>query len=111
LTLLRSIDGTHVVEIGEGEQCCGFGGTFSVAFPRISRGMGDLKLDHVFDTGADVLVSADSSCLMHLSGLAGKEGRGLRTMHIAEVLRDALANGPLPLVAEDLKQSVSPSET
>jgi L-lactate dehydrogenase complex protein LldE len=96
LTLLRSIDGAKVVEVGEAEQCCGFGGTFSVAFPRISRGMGDLKLDQVFDTEAEALVSADSSCLMHLSGLARKEGRPLRTLHVAEVLRDALVNGALP---------------
>ena len=96
LKLLRSIGGVTVVEVGEAEQCCGFGGTFSVAFPRISRGMGDLKLDQVFDTGADVLVSADSSCLMHLSGLAAKEGRALRTLHVAEVLRDALASPPAP---------------
>jgi Fe-S oxidoreductase len=47
LALLRSIDGIEVVEVGEGEQCCGFGGTFSVAFPNVSRAMGTLKLDHV----------------------------------------------------------------
>jgi L-lactate dehydrogenase complex protein LldE len=90
LTLLRSIDGARIVEIGEAEQCCGFGGTFSVGFPVISRAMGDLKLDHVLATEADVLVSADSSCLMHLEGLAKKAGRALRTMHVAQVLRDAL---------------------
>jgi len=99
LTLLRSIDGVDVVEVGEAEQCCGFGGTFSVAFPGISRAMGDLKLDHVLAAEADALVSADSSCLMHLDGLAQKEGRALRTIHLAQVLRDALANRPLPAPA------------
>ena len=90
LALLRSIEGAEVVELGEGEQCCGFGGTFSVAFPHVSRAMGDLKIDQVLAAAPDALVSADSSCLMHMAGLAEKEKRPLRTMHLAQVLRDAL---------------------
>jgi L-lactate dehydrogenase complex protein LldE len=96
LTLLRSIDGVRIVELGEDEQCCGFGGTFSVGFPVISRAMGDLKLEHVLATGADALVSADSSCLMHLEGLAHKEGRLLGTRHVAQILRDALKDATQP---------------
>jgi L-lactate dehydrogenase complex protein LldE len=90
LALLRSIDGVEVVEIGEGEQCCGFGGTFSVGFPHVSRAMGTLKIEHVLAATPDVLVSGDSSCLMHVAGLAQKQGRPLRTLHVAQVLRDAL---------------------
>jgi L-lactate dehydrogenase complex protein LldE len=93
-TLLRSIDGIELVEFGEGEQCCGFGGTFSVAFPRISRGIGDLKIDAVLAAAPDALVSADASCLMHLGGLAEKQGRSLPTLHLAQVLRDALHAPP-----------------
>jgi L-lactate dehydrogenase complex protein LldE len=91
LTLLKSIDGLEVIEIGEPEQCCGFGGTFSVAFPHVSRAVGTLKLEHVLAATPDVLVSADSSCLMHVAGLADKAGKPLRTLHLAQVLRDALA--------------------
>jgi L-lactate dehydrogenase complex protein LldE len=94
LTLLRSIEGVEVVEIGEPEQCCGFGGTFSVAFPQVSRAIGTLKIDHVLAAAPDVLVSADSSCLMHVGGLAEKAGRPLRTLHLAQVLRDALQGRP-----------------
>jgi L-lactate dehydrogenase complex protein LldE len=88
--LLGSIAGLRLVEFGEGEQCCGFGGTFSVGFPHISAAMGDLKLDHVRAAKPDVLVSGDAGCLMHLSGLAAREGIALRMMHFAQVLRDAL---------------------
>jgi L-lactate dehydrogenase complex protein LldE len=88
--LLASIDGVELVDFEEAEQCCGFGGTFSVAFPRISRAMGDLKLDAVLAAAPDALVSGDSSCLMQIAGLAEKEGRALRTLHVAQVLRDAL---------------------
>jgi L-lactate dehydrogenase complex protein LldE len=91
LTLLRSIEGVEVVEIGEPEQCCGFGGTFSVAFPHVSRAIGTLKLEHVAAATPDVLASGDSSCLMHVAGLAERAGRPLRTLHLAQLLRDALA--------------------
>ena len=90
LTLLRALDGVEVVPFGEGEQCCGFGGTFSVGFPHISRAMGNLKIDHVLAAAPDLLVSADASCLMHIGGLADRQGRPLRRQHVAVVLRDAL---------------------
>jgi L-lactate dehydrogenase complex protein LldE len=90
LTLLASIAGVTVVEFGEPEQCCGFGGTFAVTFPHISAAMGDLKLEHVRAVRPDVLVSPDMSCLMHISGLAVKEGNPVRTLHVAQVLREAL---------------------
>jgi L-lactate dehydrogenase complex protein LldE len=95
VTLLKSIAGVRVVEFGEPEQCCGFGGTFSVSSPNISQAMGDLKLGYILEQKPDLLVGIDTSCLMHLGGLAGKEGRPIRTRHVAQVLRDALQNGGL----------------
>jgi L-lactate dehydrogenase complex protein LldE len=89
--LLQSIPGLEVLPFGEAEQCCGFGGTFSVAFPHISSSMGDLKLDHVLAQKPDYLISGDMSCLMHLGGLAEKESRPVETRHFAQILRDALA--------------------
>jgi L-lactate dehydrogenase complex protein LldE len=93
LTLLEAIEGAKVVPFGEAEQCCGFGGTFSVAFPHLSAQMGQLKLEHVRAVQPDLLVSGDMSCLMHLGGLAQKEGRPLKIQHLAQVLRDALKHG------------------
>ena len=94
-TLLRSIAGVTLVEFGEAEQCCGFGGTFSVTFPNISEAMGRLKLDHMRAADPQLLVGVDTSCLMHLSGLAEKAGQPGRHRHLAQVLRDALKNGGL----------------
>lgn len=94
-TLLKSVAGLELVEFGEGEQCCGFGGTFSVAFPHISSAMGDLKLDFIRASKPDVLASADMSCLMHLGGLAAREGAPIKTVHFVQILRDALVNGGL----------------
>ena len=93
LTLLRTIQGVEVVEFGEVEQCCGFGGTFSVSFPNVSTAMGDLKLEHIRAAKPDLLASVDMSCMMHLSGRAAHEGHPIKTMHVAQVLRDALQNG------------------
>ncbi len=92
LTLLRSIEGIEVVEFGEAEQCCGFGGTFCVTFPNVSKAMGTLKLDHVLAASPDYLISGDMSCLMHLNGLAEKAGRPLQPRHLAQILRDALSH-------------------
>ena len=93
--LLATIPGLRLAEFGEGEQCCGFGGTFSVSFPNISSAMGDLKLEHIRAARPDVLVSGDMSCLMHLRGIAAKEGKPIKVVHFAQVLRDALRNGGL----------------
>ncbi len=95
MDLLRSIAGVKVVEFGEGEQCCGFGGTFSVSFPNISSAMGTLKLDHVRAANPDIFISGDMSCMMHMGGLAAKAGQPIKTAHLVQVLRDALKNGGL----------------
>ncbi len=89
--LLTSIRNAEVVPFGQAEQCCGFGGTFSVTFPHISGRMGSLKLDHILDAAPDLLVSGDMSCLMHISGLARVQGRPIEHKHAIQVLRDTLA--------------------
>ncbi len=86
LTLLSSIEGCEVVSIGEPEQCCGFGGAFSVTFPNVSSAMGRLKIDHVLAEAPDYLASADMGCIMHLTGLINREGKPLKTLHLAEIL-------------------------
>jgi L-lactate dehydrogenase complex protein LldE len=68
------------------EECCGFGGTFSVKFPDISGAMARTKIDSIVRTGADTIVSVDSSCLMQLQGALDRAGSKIRTMHLAEVL-------------------------
>lgn len=90
LKLLRSIEGCEVVEFGEPEQCCGFGGAFSVTFPNISASMGRLKIEHVQAVTPDVLASADMGCLMHLGGMIQREGKPLKVMHLVEVLAACL---------------------
>jgi L-lactate dehydrogenase complex protein LldE len=88
--LLRAVRELQLIEMVEAETCCGFGGTFGVKFPMISTAMGEVKCASAAETGADVIVSNDSSCLMQIQGLLSRQkqrqGKPLRTMHLAEVL-------------------------
>ncbi|MEJ0091642.1 MAG: (Fe-S)-binding protein [Limisphaerales bacterium] len=86
--LLGKVSGLELVEMAEVETCCGFGGTFAAKFPMISTAMGDVKCANATETGADYIVSNDSSCLMHLQGLLSRQGNKLKTIHLAEVLNE-----------------------
>ena len=68
------------------EQCCGFGGTFAVKNADTSVAMGSDKARHVRETGAEVLVAGDNSCLMHVGGLLSRQQAGVRVVHLAEIL-------------------------
>jgi L-lactate dehydrogenase complex protein LldE len=85
-TLLGNVQGLQLVEMSEAETCCGFGGTFAAKFPMISTAMGEVKCASAVETGAEYIVSNDSSCLMHLQGLLSRQGSPLKTIHLAEVL-------------------------
>jgi L-lactate dehydrogenase complex protein LldE len=84
--LLRNVRGLRLAEMDAAEECCGFGGTFSVKFADISGAMARTKIDSISRTGADTVVSIDSSCLMQLQGVLSRAGSKIRTMHLAEVL-------------------------
>jgi L-lactate dehydrogenase complex protein LldE len=84
--LLEAVRGIDLVELPEAHECCGFGGTFAVKNADVSVAMGADKVRHVRETGAEVLVAGDASCLMHIGGLLSRQRAGVRTMHLAEVL-------------------------
>ena len=84
--LLRAVRGIDLVELGEPEECCGFGGTFAVKNADVSMAMLGDKLRHVLDTRAEVCTAVDTSCLMHIGGALTRQRAGVRVMHIAEIL-------------------------
>jgi len=84
--LLEHVQGLELVEMRDSETCCGFGGTFSAKFPAISTAMGEVKCAAAVQTEAEYIVSNDSSCLMQIQGLLDRQGKPLKTMHLAEVL-------------------------
>jgi L-lactate dehydrogenase complex protein LldE len=84
--LLRAVGGLTLVDIPGADECCGFGGTFAVKNVDTSVAMGLDKTAAIRSTGAEVLASADTSCLLHLGGLLSREGVPIRVMHLAEIL-------------------------
>lgn len=88
ITLLKSVRGVEYVELPRIDECCGFGGTFSVKYPELSTSMGEAKWRSVSESGAGVLTSGDASCLMHVEGLVRKAHpeSSLRVLHLAEIL-------------------------
>jgi L-lactate dehydrogenase complex protein LldE len=84
--LLGRVAGLELREMSIPEECCGFGGTFSVKFPEVSGAMARTKVEAVLATGADYVVANDASCLMQLQGSLLRAGSSVRTAHLAEVL-------------------------
>ncbi|MFY1702865.1 (Fe-S)-binding protein [Micromonospora sp. WMMA1923] len=92
LRLLRAVRGLKLVELGQAEQCCGFGGTFAVKNADTSTAMLADKMRHVLATGAEVCTAGDASCLMHLGGGLSRLRAGVRTVHLAEILASTEAD-------------------
>jgi L-lactate dehydrogenase complex protein LldE len=86
LRLLRNVRGIDLVELPRSEECCGFGGTFSIKNPDVSAAMLADKMESVIETGAEVLCAGDRSCLMHIGGGLSRIRSGVRTVHLAEIL-------------------------
>ena len=86
LRLLRAVRGIRLVELPAAEECCGFGGTFALKNADTSVAMGADKARHVRETGAEVVVAGDNSCLMHIGGVLSRQRAGVRAMHLAEIL-------------------------
>jgi L-lactate dehydrogenase complex protein LldE len=87
--LVAQLRGIELVELERPDECCGFGGTFAVTEEAVSCMMGrDRIADHV-RAGAEVIAGYDMSCLMHLDGLARKDGTPVPVIHVAEMLETA----------------------
>ncbi len=86
LRLLRQVRGIELVELPAAEECCGFGGTFSIKNPDVSMAMLTDKVRHVLDTGAELCAAGDNSCLMHIGGALHRQRTGVGAIHLAEIL-------------------------
>ncbi|RYG46338.1 (Fe-S)-binding protein, partial [bacterium] len=86
LRLLRNVKGMTLVELPDADQCCGFGGTFSVKNADTSVAMMADKVQNVLGTRAEACTAGDNSCLMHIGGGLTRLRSGTRTVHLAEIL-------------------------
>ena len=86
LRLLHTVRGIDLVELPAADECCGFGGTFSIKNADTSIAMLSDKIRHILDTDAEICSAGDNSCLMHINGGLSRGRSGVRTVHLAEIL-------------------------
>jgi L-lactate dehydrogenase complex protein LldE len=86
LRLLRQVRGLELVELSRADECCGFGGLFSIKDPDTSGAILADKCACVEESGAEVCAALDGSCLLHIGGGLSRRGAGVQTMHLAEIL-------------------------
>ena len=88
--LLSLVTGIEIVEPERPDECCGFGGMFAVEEHDVSGRMGRDKVQRHIDTGAEYIAGADSSCLMHQTGIIERDHLPIKTIHIVQILAAGL---------------------
>lgn len=85
-SLLEMVSGIEVFEPKRIDECCGFGGMYSIEEPEVSTCMGHDKVQDHMSTGAAYITAPDSSCLMHMQGVIDREKLPIKTIHAVEIL-------------------------
>jgi L-lactate dehydrogenase complex protein LldE len=84
--LLQKVRGLELVPLERADECCGFGGSFSVRYPDISGAMVNDKVSYIEKANVDAVVATDAGCLMNIAGCLRRRGSKVRALHLAEVL-------------------------
>ena len=87
--IINAIAGVTSTHVGAAEDCCGFGGLFSVKHADISARMLERKIDHLVASGAERVVSCDAGCLLQISGGLHRRGIDIKVQHLAELVDEA----------------------
>ena len=90
IDLLRLVEGIEIAEPERPDECCGFGGMFAVEEQAVSARMGLDKVRRHMATGAEYVTGPDSSCLMHMQGIAEKERLPISFIHVVQILAAGL---------------------
>ena len=85
-TLLGGLPGLELAELPGADECCGFGGSFSVRLPEVSTSILDKKIANIEKTGAGCVVACDAGCLMQMSGGLSRKGSPVKALHLAQIL-------------------------
>jgi L-lactate dehydrogenase complex protein LldE len=88
--LLRMVDGLELLKPVRADECCGFGGTFCVFEEAVSVKMGKDRIKEHLVNDVEFICGGDTSCLMHMEGILKRQGLGVKTIHLAEILNSAL---------------------
>ena len=104
--LLEAVEGIELVDLPNVEECCGFGGTFSVKLPEVSAAMVSDKVRHIKESKAEFVTAGDSSCLMNIAGAMSRQHNGIRALHIAEILASTKEHPWTPTTAAYSKEKM-----
>ena len=85
-TLLRSLKNVDLIELAREEECCGFGGTFSVKEPEVSNAMVSCKIEDIKARNVEYLIAGDAGCALNITGAMRKQGVNVRFMHLYDFL-------------------------
>ena len=94
--VLGAVVGVESRALAMDDECCGFGGLFSVKHGDISSRMLERKIAHINASGADRLVSCDLGCLLHIGGGLHRQGSSIKVQHLADLLEDANVRAAMP---------------
>jgi len=84
--LLEKAEGIEIIKLDREDECCGFGGTFSVFEPGISAKMAKERIGDHQRNGAEFITATDMSCLMHMEGIIRRQNKDIKVVHLAEIL-------------------------
>ncbi|MGB9673909.1 MAG: (Fe-S)-binding protein [Anaerolineales bacterium] len=94
LFLLQQIKEAELVPLPHAEECCGFGGVFSVEHPRLSNAFLERKLTNIAQSGADIVVTCDAGCMMNINGGLAHRHQPIKAVHLAQILNQKLSKSP-----------------
>lgn len=90
LKLLHRVKGLELLELPNADQCCGFGGTFSVKMAAVSEEIVEDKVRNIMQSGADIVTGTDLGCLMNIGGRLEHQGHSVQAIHIAQLLAEGM---------------------
>ncbi|MFI5166695.1 MAG: (Fe-S)-binding protein [Thermoanaerobaculales bacterium] len=93
--LLRGIPGLTVLEVPDGDQCCGSAGIYNLVNPASAEEIGERKAERILSTGAEVLASGNPGCTLQIGRILKKQGRALPALHLIEILDASIAGRTL----------------
>ncbi len=106
--LLGAVQGATLVSWQEAEECCGFGGPFALNLPELSTSILDSHVQHLRASAADVIVTCDPGCMLHLNGGLARQGCPARAVHLADLLAGRVTPPPPPAPKKALKPKLRP---
>ena len=107
--ILGDVLGHEVRDLAESRVCCGFGGSFSFDYPRISERLMNRKLDDAEATGALEIVTDNQGCILQLRGGSDAQGRRLEVIHLAQLVAEGVDAARERLAAGELNPATEPS--